>query len=239
MAFPIVFRPVLLASYAAHCEPLPNWAQAVNDHATSALVRRTAQAFRTYRDPAREPYLHLVDGGVLDNLGLTSLALVRETAGTPYGPLSVRDAVRLHRLTVLVINAEQTRHSSWQMTPRGPSGAETADALFGIAIEGPNRSSYDGFRLLMADWERDLRAYRCGLSSDAVLALRGTIQGWDCNDIHIGVDMLSFADFDAATRDRLSAVPTRVTLPRETVDALIEAGRSGIEQNATAAALTH
>ncbi len=238
MAFPLAFRPVLLAPYSTQCEPLPAWTANAGDHAAPALVRRTAQAFAAYRDPAHQPYLHLVDGGVLDNLGLTSLSLMRETAATPYGPLSARDAVRLRRLTFLVVNAEQTRQSTWQTTARGPSGAETAGALFGIAIELPNRSAYDSFRLLMADWERDLRTYRCGLSSTEVLALRGLLNGWTCNDIHIAVDMLSFTDFDETMRARLSNAPTRVTLPRETIDALIEAGRSGVKANATASALT-
>ena len=122
---------------------------------------------------------------------------------------------------------------------RGPSGAETAGALFGIAIESPNRSAYDSFRLLMADWERALRAHRCGLSNDEVLRQRGSLDGWTCNDIHIAVDMLSFADFDEAVRARLSIAPTRVTLPRETIDALIEAGQTGIQHNGAALALTH
>lgn len=239
MAFPLAFRPVLLSPYPTHCQPLPTWTAEADDHAESALVRRTAQAFSTYRDPSRQPYLHLVDGGVLDNLGLTSLSLMRETAGTPYGPLTAQDAVRVRRLTFIVVNAEQTRHSTWQMTARGPNGAETAGALFGIAIESPNRSAYDSFRLLMADWERELRAYRCGLSSDEVVHVRGSLAGWDCNDIHIAVDMLSFADFDETTRARLSNAPTRVTLPRETIDALIEAGRTGIEHNGAAVVLTH
>src|SRR5881394_352766 len=97
-AFPLAFRPVLLAPYSTHCEPLPAWTANAGDHAAPALVRRTAQAFAAYRDPARQPYLHLVDGGVLDNLGLTSLSLMRETAGNAYGPLTARDAVRVRRL---------------------------------------------------------------------------------------------------------------------------------------------
>jgi NTE family protein len=238
MAFPLAFRPVLLAPYPTHCELLPAWTSEADDHEAPALVRRTAQAFAAYRDPARQPYLHLVDGGVLDNLGLTSLSLMRETAGNAYGPLTARDAVRVRRLTFLVINAEQARRSTWQRTARGPNGSETAGALFGIAIESPNRSAYDSFRLLMADWERDLRAYRCGLAPDEVVRLRGSLHAWNCGDIHIAVDMLSFADLDEATRTRIGNAPTRVTLPSETVDVLIEAGRSGVQANATAAALT-
>jgi NTE family protein len=239
MAFPLVFQPVTAAQHAERCSPLPDWvASAPGDHDRPALVRRTALAFAAYRDPAREPYLHLVDGGVLDNLGLSTLRLVRETAGTPYGPLSARTAVRVRRLTVLVVNAEQGRVSRWQMTARGPNGADVAGALFGIAIESPNRSAYDAFRLLLARWQDDVRRWRCGLSPDEVTALGGDAARWNCADVTFTLDMLAFSDLDAATQRRLGHVPTNVSLPRRAVDDLIEAGRRGVRENPAIQALT-
>ena len=239
MAFPLVFQPVTAAQHPDRCSPQPDWvATAPGDHSRSALVRRTARSFTAYRDPAREPYLHLLDGGVLDNLGLSTLRLVRETAATPYGPLSARAAVRVRRLTLLVVNAEQGRTSRWQMTPRGPSGADVASAIFGIAIESPNRSAYDVFRLTLARWQDDVVRWRCSLSLTEVTALGGDAAHWDCDDVAFTLDMLAFSDLDAATRDRLGHVPTNVSLPRRTVDDLIEAGRRGIRENPAMQALT-
>ena len=174
---------------------------------------------------------------MLDNLGLTSLSLARETAGNAYGPLSPRAAVRVRRMSFLVINAEKVRASEWQRSPEGPSGAQIADALGDVFIESPNRSAYDTFRMIVADWERDLRTYRCGLSNEDVRRLRGDLNGWDCTDIHLNLDMLSFNDFDAATREQLGQTPTRVTVTREQTDALIAAGARGIQENPTVQAL--
>lgn len=239
MAFPLVFQPVTAAQHPERCSPLPGWVgSAPGDHARSALVRRTARAFAAYRDPAQEPYLHLLDGGVLDNLGLSTLRLVRETAGTPYGPLSARAAVRVRRMTLLVVNAEQGRSSRWQMSPRGPNGADVASAIFGIAIESPNRSAYDVFRLTLARWQDDVVRWRCSLSLTEVTALGGDAAHWDCDDVAFTLDMLAFSDLDAATRDRLGHVPTNVSLPRQTVDDLIEAGRRGVRENPALQALT-
>ena len=206
MAVPVVFQPVLAAPYPDRCTPAPAWSV---DRDQYVLVRRTAQAFAAYRDPQQQSYLHLVDGGVLDNLGLTSLSLARETAGTPYGPLSPRAAVRVDRMTFLVINAEKVRASTWQLSADGPSGVQVVDALSDIIIESPNRSAYDTFRMIVADWERDLRTFRCGLSSDEVRRLRGDLVGWNCADIHLSLDMVSFRDFDDATRDQLGQTPPR------------------------------
>ena len=235
MAVPIVFRPVLAAPYPDRCAPTQ--VRGAGDRDQYALVRRTAQAFAAYRDPQQQSYLHLVDGGVLDNLGLTSLSLARETAGNAYGPLSPRAAVRVRRMSFLVINAEKVRASEWQRSPEGPSGAQIADALGDVFIESPNRSAYDTFRMIVADWERDLRTYRCGLSNEDVRRLRGDLNGWDCTDIHLNLDMLSFNDFDAATREQLGQTPTRVTVTREQTDALIAAGARGIQENPTVQAL--
>src|SRR5262249_31939898 len=140
MAVPVAFQPILAEPQLAHCRPQPEWAtRALTERTQPALVRRTAQAFASYRDPARVRYLHLVDGGTLDNLGLTSLSLARLTSGTPYGPLSERDAVRVRRLTFLVVNSEKLRDPDWQRTINGPSGAEAFDAYLDQTIEVENR----------------------------------------------------------------------------------------------------
>jgi NTE family protein len=237
MSVPFAFKPVLAEPYPAYCGSPPDWvAKSLTDHGAPALVRRTAQAFTAYRDPQRQRYLHLVDGGVLDNLGLTSLSLIRETASTPYGPFSSREAVRVRRLVFLVINVEKTRSSTWQLSPRSPSGREIAETLANVAIESPNRSTYDSFRALVAKWESEVRTYRCGLSNEDIAQALGDPAGWDCNDVHFVVDMLSFDDL--ATGAQLAAIPTRVSLPGDTVDVLISAGRNGVKQNASMLALT-
>jgi hypothetical protein len=91
--------------------------------------------------------------------------------------------------------------------------------------------------MLVADWERELRAYRCGLSSEEVRRLRGDLDGWDCADVHVNLDMVSFSDFDEATRDQLGQTPTRVTVTREQTDALIAAGARGVRENPAVQAL--
>ena len=239
MAFPVVFKPVVAQPYPEHCAPLPAWAlRAPTNRDATALERRTAQAFASYRDPARLRYVQLVDGGVLDNLGLSTLALLRQTADTPYSPLSARDAVRIRRLTFLVVNAEKVRTAAWTLTQSGPNGPQTADTLFDLQTESTNRASYDYFRRVAADWERDLSAWRCALSAEDVARYGGGV-GWACADIHISVDMISFNDLPEPQRSHLGVAATAVTLPRDLIDGLIAGGRQAVMQNPAALALTH
>lgn len=237
MAVPIVFKPILLEPQRDGCAPLPPWVAAAQAPQASALEHAAARTLSSYRDAASLAYVHLVDGGVIDNLGLSNLALARETAGNAYAPFSPEAAVRLRRLSVLVVNAEPVRHETYQMRPNTPSGPQVADTLYGVIIEAANRETYDGFRGLAAQWRRDLIAYRCGLARADVAHITGGAP-WNCADISIQVDMVSFEDVDAAHRADVDNLPTRVSLPRADIDALIAAGHDATATNPLVQSLT-
>ncbi len=239
MSVPVVFRPVVVASYADHCKgPLPGWvAKAARDRETPELMRTTARAFESYRDPGQVRFLHLVDGGVADNFGLSSLVMMRRAATTPYAPFTPRDAVRVRRMTFLVVNAEQNPSGDWALTQKGPGGADTLTAAMDGAINVNKRRSYDTFRDVIAGWERDVRRYRCALPKSEAARLATGIKNWDCRDVHFKVDMISFADLPGDQGKRLGAVETRVSLPAETIDALIAGGRQAVKANPAARAL--
>jgi NTE family protein len=237
MAVPIVFKPILLEPQRNGCAPLPAWVAAAQAPQASALEHAAARTLASYRDAASLAYVHLVDGGVIDNLGLSNLALVRETAGNAYGPFSPAAAVRLRRLSILVVNAEPVRHESYQMRPSAPSGPQVADTLYGLIIEAANRMTYDNFRAVAAQWQQDLVAYRCGLARADVARITGGAP-WNCADVSIQVDMISFEDVDAARRGAVDNLPTRVSLPRADIDALIAAGHDATAANALVQSLT-
>src|SRR5262249_45646288 len=153
-------------------------------------------------DPTRMRYLHLVDGGVVDNFGLTTLTVMRRAAGTPFAPLSERDAVRVRRALFLVVNAEKTRQDAWPLSANGPDGPETMRAALDASVDFSKRVAYDAFTDMLSDWRRDLIAWRCGLSRADVIRLRGDANGWRCDDVQFNVDMISFADLSPAQFDQ-------------------------------------
>jgi NTE family protein len=238
MSVPLAFRPVVVGTYADNCPtPLPAWvAQAAKDRAAPVLLRETARAFQYYRDPERMKFLHLSDGGVADNFGLSSLITIRRASQTPYGPFSPRDAVKIRRLTFLLINAEMSPSGEWAKQAKGPSGAEMVEAVLSVSINAPKRAAADAFASTLADWQRDLVAYRCALPAEEAARL-GAGAGWDCKDVEFKFDMISFADLPQAQFEKLGAAPTQVSLPKALVDDLIAGGRQVIETNALVRAL--
>ncbi|MBP6014775.1 MAG: patatin-like phospholipase family protein [Alphaproteobacteria bacterium] len=239
MSVPVYFRPTVLASYADRCTaPLPAWVEkAQRDRQTSELLRATARAFAQYRNPRQVRYLHLVDGGVADNFGLSNLILMRRAATSPYGPFTPRDAVRVRRMTFLVVNAEQGRDEPWPLTPTGPSGPETLETAMDNAINTSKQRAYDAFRDMIADWEAELRRYRCTLPKREAARLAAGQKNWNCRNVHFTVDMISFNDLSPTKAKTLAATPTRVSLPAPTIDALIEGGREAAKANPAAQAM--
>jgi NTE family protein len=233
MSVPIAFRPIIVESFGSTCPtPLPEWvAKAAVDRSAPVLLRITAQAFQLYRQPDRMKFVHLTDGGVADNFGLSSLITIRRAAQTPYGPFSARDAVKVKRMTFLVINAEASAYGDWPLHAKGPDGPELIDAAFSLATNAPKRVAYDAFQSVLADWERDLIDWRCKLSPEEAARL-GAGPGWDCKAVDFRTDMISFADLPKAQFDELSKIATVVSLPKETVDHLIAGGKQAIAENA-------
>jgi NTE family protein len=234
MAVPVAFRPVLVESYASRCEGPPTWVPRVlAQRGASANAQQTARAFLNYRGDtsAQQRYVHLSDGGVADNLGLLSLQVMHAAEGAPF-PLTPSEAMQARRVLFLVVNAEYVRPRTFQREGSDAIGVqEMIYAPLDVSTEVAKRASLDAWRAQLPEFERELRAWRCGLPTDR----RG--DGRDCNDVSVSMDVISFRDMAAGEYETLYDTPTELTLPRETVDALVRAGRGVVARNAAVAAL--
>ncbi|WP_417523501.1 patatin-like phospholipase family protein [Marinovum sp.] len=233
-AFPLVFSPIVLEAHAGSCGySEPDWLTAArhNPEATAAMIAH-AEALESYAGGGDVKYLKLLDGGITDNFGTTGLAVARARAETPYAPLTPEQAVTLKRALLLVADAGVRRDLAWTSRLRGPGGVQLATSIANASMGAASRTGYDAMRLQIANWERDLVEYRCGLALSEVRRLRGSIRGWDCRDIKFFVGQVSFRGLPDAMRDTLDDIPTRLRLETEEVDLAIEAGRLSTRQNA-------
>ena len=232
MSVPIAFRPVVVKSYAKDCPaPLYPWVRAAEiDRSSPTLLRETTRAFRFYRDETRMQYLHLTDGGVADNFGVSSLVTLRAATQKPYGPLSARDAVKIRRLAFIIINAERNPEGDWALKEAGPDGPQLLEAALGIAVNAPKRAAADAFAGSLERWQRDIIAWRCSLTPNEAASL-GAGPGWKCGDVDFRLDMISFNDLLDKRFAELGKAATAVSLPKEQIDALIEGGRVAVANN--------
>ena len=117
-AVPVVLSPVTINNYGGTCNyAVPGWVklftQSANPPRPAARAIRELQDLGPYADSVHRPYVHLVDGGVSDNLGMRGvldalefLEALRE-AGLPT-PLD-----RVKRIVVFVVNSLSSPPTNW------------------------------------------------------------------------------------------------------------------------------
>jgi NTE family protein len=232
-AVPVVFAPVVLQTFPNQCATeLPGWIErAQGNPAASPILKEFANAVTRYRN-GDTPYIKLLDGGLVDNYGLSGFTIARLSAGSPYGPLTPQQAVRIRRFLFLVIDGGRGPSGDWGHTLEGPTGQDLLMAAADTAIDSSVRSSFTAFDRTMSEWRDALVRWRCGLSA-AERRRYGLNEGWSCNDLKFFVGRINFDGLGNERASELNAVPTRFKLPAETVDMVIEAGHQALHANPT------
>ena len=234
-AVPAAFAPVVIESYPERCAtPLPEWVtRAAADPTTSPQLHAYAKGLVDIRS-GRVKYVKLFDGGLIDNYGLSSITIMRAGSGTAHGPLRPEDAVRLRRLLFLVVDAGRGPEGNWSTTLEGPAGKDLVGAVGDVLVDANAHASYAAFEATMKNWRDGMVRWRCGLKPAEVARLRGNAHGpWNCNDLRIEIGQVGFSQLDPARARTLNAIPTTFSLPAESVDALIDAGRDAVTDNPT------
>jgi NTE family protein len=220
-AFPVLFSPITLKNHAMHCGGhRPFWLeQAAKRPDQLSRERLRASEVERYFDPARTKYVHLMDGGVADNLAMRGMSdyvmIYRANADL------VRSAAAsgLRRLLLISVDGEAGTDKSWPLQ-RSVSGLSQIFA----AVSGRQIDRYNFETLIVAreQWRELASSIR-----DARCKLGPVIDGFPCEDVKSYFLHLSLADVgDAALRERLQSIPTGLTIPDADVDLLIEQGET-------------
>jgi NTE family protein len=232
-AVPVVFAPIVLETFPGRCQTkLPDWiSRARADRNAQPLLRDFAQAIDSYRTGGMR-YVKLLDGGLVDNFGLSGFSIALLSANRPYEPLMPQQAARIRRVFFLIVDSGRGPSGNWSQQLPGPTGVDLVMARAETASEAGTRASYTAWGSLMNDWAAKVRRWRCGLSA----AERQRLQvpaNWRCNDLSVFVERVAFDQFDRSRAAALNAIPPRFQLPQESVDLLIEAGGEAVRNNPT------
>ena len=230
-AVPVVFAPVVIKTYPDRCtEQLPEWiTRARRDPRSPPMLKAFADAITRYRSGAM-PYIKLLDGGLVDNFGLSGFTIARLSSATPYGPMTQRQAVALRRVLFVVVDAGRGPSGNWVQSIEGPGAGDLVLAAANTAIDAGVRAGFTAFQATLAEWEKDVIRWRCGLSAAERKRL-GAGPNWNCRDVKFRISRVGFDQFDEARSARLNAVPTRFKLPPEQVDMVIAAGAEALRGN--------
>lgn len=223
-AAPVLLSTVTINNYGGTCNNIdPPWmtafADSPNPPQSAARAMRVLRDAEAYSDSVHHPYIHLVDGGVSDNLAMRSvldtlsLAEALHDAGRP-SPLD-----HARRILVFVVNALSSIPKNWNASESGPAVLEVLLQASSVPIDYYSYESVDLLNDIAARWKRARRLRDlagCATQPDAPI----------CAEVRppqaeiIVIDVSFAAHPDKAERDYLNLQPTSFVLPAEAVDRL-------------------
>ena len=232
-AVPFALSPVTLNNYGGSCGFIePPWVRAVEDPAQRARpagrALQTLKEMRSFEDSEKRPYIHLVDGGVSDNLGVRGIidAFDQVEFSSAYRRSLRVDKIR--RVAVFVVNSLSDPATDWDQHEYPPNDLQILIKATGVPID---RYSYDAVELIKdtaARW-KNMRAMRAAGAfangGNPVLATAAAnVPNIDIFAIDVSFDAVS----DEAERRYLKDLPTSFVLPPEAVDRLRAAAGEAI-----------
>ncbi len=209
---PVLFGPVTLRNYRGPGCPLqPVVPQNARERAENDLrARALLETLQRYSDPEQVRWIHLMDGGISDNLALRVLlndALLMDVQAEQLRP----ELLPVRRLLVISVNAEAPPNPNWPRQRIVSGLGQIISAATGAQISAYNLETVIAIEHTVEDVVDKLRKVRCRQGY--------RIFGYPCDDVAGEVLRVNLADYDEPeTRGRLLAARTGLTLPRDQVD---------------------
>jgi NTE family protein len=234
-AVPVVLSPVTFNNYGGNCDyQYPAWVKEFANPETRA--RPAGRAFKRYREmqdfqnSQDRPYIHLVDGGVSDNIGVRGvLEALEELAASAAFQGEVGFGI-IHRVVVIVVNSHSAPSTDWDRSEIPPGVVSQLLQSTGVPID---RFSFETIETMkdMAEiwsWRRELHIAQAQLAGMPEAQAEASAPKVTLDVVDISFDAIP----DPEERADLMNLPTTFVLPAEDIDRLREAAGRLMRQSA-------
>jgi NTE family protein len=198
----------------------------LTDPGPTAQRFRDEDDIRPYLDAEKTPYIHLVDGGVSDNLGLRasiSRALALGGFWEAFKPFGVE---RARKVVFIVVNAAREETRKYYLSESSPPFGAVAGSYLQTSMAHRDADTLFLMRESLGPWTEDVQRQRCGSAPVST-------EPGGCGDIRFYFVEVKFdALKDEAERTYLGGLPTSFSLPSEAVDRLRQAAHQLLLQSA-------
>lgn len=224
-AVPIVLSPVTFNNYGGTCGyQYPAWVSSVAN--PESRVRPSGRAFQRYRemidfqDSKNRPFIHLVDGGVADNIGVRRvLEALEELSASAEFRGEIGFGV-IQRIVLLVVNAHSSPSTDWDRRESPPGTVGQLLQASGVPID---RYSFETIETMkdraeIWKWRRDLLVAQARFAGATEEEAEAKVPKVDLKVLDVSFDAIS----DPTERAYFMNLPTSFVLPAEDIDRLRE-----------------
>jgi len=226
-AVPVVLSSITIKNYGGTCNwSPPPWSKLFlgdNPPRPAARAIRSIYNLQAYGDGIKRPYLHLVDGGVSDNVGMRAVLdtlQVLESLNEAGQPTPLDDA---KRIIVFVVNSLSSPPTTWDQSYSPPGTVDILLKSAGTPIDAFSYETIELLRDMAAQWQikrllRNSAAFAANKDAAVAKALRVPAA-----EIY-AIDVSFAALKDKKELEYLNLQPTTFVLEPEAVDRLRAAG---------------
>jgi NTE family protein len=206
-AVPIILSPITLKSFAGSCgyEP-PAWlGEALKDERVTHR-KLDARDIEDYLDQKKRPWVHMVDGGISDNLGLRGFYNFVSLIGDPHLAFDEIRHPDVRQILIISVNSRAKPKPDWALERAAPSLAQVIGSISWDQINRYNIDTLDIVRSAYKKWTEQVSTPE--------------------NPVNFNFVEVSFESVrDDAERQSLNHIGTNFHLKDEQVDLLISAAR--------------
>lgn len=230
-AVPVLLSPITLQNHAGTCKTSPIVWQVQERNSSSennpsnprnrnvAIQQKRyldALKVKNYRDDKNLNYLHLVDGGVADNLGIRSIIdIVSFHNDNMWNTMKTYGMQKSKKMVFMTINASSFINPAIGNRRRGPSTVNVLDTTTTIQSNKYNTETIDLLRGQFPKWKKQVQQGRCQ-----------ELKTKDCADIDFQLIEVNLENLNEKEIAELGIVPTSLELPHKKVDQLKAAGKN-------------
>jgi NTE family protein len=233
-AFPFLLSPVTLKNFGNPREP-----QWVTDGIEGGLTLNRelylrAMAWRQMSDSLKHPYVHLLDGGLADNIGAQYID--RSMSASDGWIRGLLQGGRVRQLLVFTVNAQTEPDTRMDLNRRGPGLVDVLFRTSSVAMDAMTNTSIEQLTQRFREY-RALSTQHGASGGEAPGTAECREEREVCNVcyfpmpageqllemfiVNVDLDQLS----DAGLRKEVEAVPTSFKLSAEQVNLMILSGR--------------
>jgi predicted acylesterase/phospholipase RssA len=223
-AFPFLLSPISLVNFpnptGKKITPRDELAQ--EDYWNNKRRYYSAQNNDIYADEKEHPYVHLMDGGLADNLGLRAIY-----------DLYMRENIRakinndqIKRLLVIVVNAKTQQKETFDQKESPPGLKTTAFKTANVSMDNYTFESVETFAGLLTERMKAQQSIAgCQQLLDKHAKDSYKIPSLAGGNLKLYIVDLAFDNIaDRSDRDYFNNLPTSFKLSKEQVDKLIDVG---------------
>jgi len=223
-AVPVVLAPLTIDNYGGTCgyqEPpwLNQFKNAAKPPRPAGRVLKRLRELEELDNRAEDPYFHLVDGGVSDNLGLRGVLDSLETLEALRGAGETTPLDHVRRLIVIVVNSVSAPSTDWNRSENPPGTLAILTKAAGVPIQRYSSESVELLRDIDARWTtmREIRdSIAASIGSNVKMPSVENAPNVDIFTIEVSFQVLK----DTTERAYLNQLPTSFVLSAEQVDRL-------------------